>query len=205
MLARQVVAPRELTGGLQVNLPASYGLLEQATYISKILLAVNLTALSKLGIHFLRKQRVCPRCLSAVLTRQQVDTWWKVVQRPTPCMRAKPIVWISIPSIVPRALCFFVMEYHMAGQSTSRPLKIEVRCSTPQSGLLIQKPGANSLCISRTSYLLMLQCFRAQYNVSSLAHDETPVFTSSSESNNHDDRLQERAERIRMMLHRSRS
>ena len=187
MLARQVVAPRELTGGLQVNLPASYGLLEQATYISKILLAVNLTALSKLGIHFLRKQRVCPRCLSAVLTRQQVDTWWKVVQRPTPCMRAKPIVWISIPSIVPRALCLFVIEYRMAGQSTSRPLKIEVRYSTPQSSLLIQKAGANSLYILRTLCLLILQYFRAQYNVSSLAHNETPVFTLSSESNDHDD------------------
>ena len=126
MLARKAVAPCELTGGLQVNLLASYGLLEQATYISKILLAVNPTAPSELGIHFLRKQRVCPRCLSAVLTRQTVDTWWKVVRRPTPGMRAKSIVWISILSLAPRALCLFVMEYRMAGQRTSRPLKIEV-------------------------------------------------------------------------------
>ena len=193
MLARQAVAPRELTRGLQVNLLASYGLLEQATYLSRILLAVNPTAPSELGIHFLRKQRVCPRCLSAVLTRQTVDTWWKVVRRPTPCMRAKPNGWISIQSIAPRVLYLFVIEYRMAGQSTSRLLKIKVRCSTSQSSRLIQKARANSLCISRTSYLLMIQCFRARYNVSSLAHDGTPVFTTSSQSNDHNDRLQERA------------
>ena len=169
------------------------------------MLAVNPTAPSELGIHFLRKQRVYPRCLSAILTRQTVDTWWKVVRRPTSCMRAKLNVWISIPNIAPRALCLFVMEYRMAGQSTSRPLKIEIRCSTPQSGLVIQKAEANSLCISRTSRLLITQCFRARYNVSSLAHDETPVFTASSQSNDHNNRLQERAWRIRKMLHRSRS